>query len=32
MVTKDLTKIGVLSLGKVFGAIYAITGLIFSAY
>jgi hypothetical protein len=31
MTTKHLTKIGVLSLGKVFGAIYALIGLIFGA-
>ncbi|HIH93805.1 TPA: hypothetical protein HA338_07090 [Methanosarcina acetivorans] len=31
MVTKHITKIGVLSLGKVSGAIYAIMGFIFGA-
>lgn len=31
MVTKHITKIGVLSLGKVSGAIYGIIGLIFGA-
>jgi hypothetical protein len=31
MVTRHITKIGVFSLGKVFGTIYAIMGLIFGA-
>lgn len=31
MVTKHVTKIGVFSLGKVLGALYAIMGLIFGA-